>query len=71
LSSDDDVSDRVYTTSKEIIESNLEEFTQFTAKIGNLGELALWLNLSVLFLSGILFLLPSIKLHKRGRVLGY
>lgn len=39
FSSDDDVSDRVYTTSKEIIESNLEEFTQFTAKIGNLGEL--------------------------------
>jgi len=35
------------------------------------GELALWLNLSVLFLSGIIFLLPSIKLHKRGRVLGY
>jgi len=35
------------------------------------GELAIWLNLSVLFLSGILFLLPSIKLHKRGRVLGY
>jgi len=35
------------------------------------GELALWLNLSVLFLSGILFLLPSIALHKRGRVLGY
>ena len=35
------------------------------------GELALWLNLSVLFLSGILFLLPSIKLHQRGRVLGY
>jgi ABC-2 type transport system permease protein len=35
------------------------------------GELALWLNLSVLFLSGLLFLAPSIKLHKRGRVLGY
>jgi ABC-2 type transport system permease protein len=35
------------------------------------GELALWLNLSVLFLSGIIFLLPSIKLHQRGRVLGY
>ena len=35
------------------------------------GELALWLNLSILFLSGIIFLLPSIKLHKRGRVLGY
>ena len=35
------------------------------------GELALWLNLSILFLSGVIFLLPSIKLHKRGRVLGY
>jgi len=35
------------------------------------GELNLWLNLSVLFLSGIIFLLPSIKLHQRGRVLGY
>jgi len=35
------------------------------------GDLALWLNLSVLFLSGVIFLLPSIKLHKRGRVLGY
>jgi ABC-2 type transport system permease protein len=35
------------------------------------GELAIWLNLSVLFLSGVIFLLPSIKLHKRGRVLGY
>ncbi len=36
-----------------------------------MGELALWLNLSILFLSGVIFLLPSIKLHKRGRVLGY
>ena len=36
-----------------------------------MGELNLWLDLSILFLSGILFLLPSIKLHKRGRVLGY
>ena len=35
------------------------------------GELDLWLNLSILFLSGVIFLLPSIKLHKRGRVLGY
>ena len=35
------------------------------------GELALWLNLSVLFLSGFIFLAPSIALHKRGRVLGY
>jgi len=35
------------------------------------GELALWLNLSVLFLSGIIFLLPSSKLNKRGRVLVY
>ncbi|MEN8173749.1 MAG: ABC transporter permease [Chloroflexota bacterium] len=35
------------------------------------GELNLWLDLAILLLSGILFLLPSIKLHKRGRVLGY
>ncbi|HDN04622.1 MAG TPA: ABC transporter permease [Chloroflexi bacterium] len=35
------------------------------------GELALWLNLIVLFFSGFIFLLPSIALHKRGRVLGY
>jgi len=36
-----------------------------------MGELNLWLDLSILFLSGILFLLPSIKLHQRGRELGY
>lgn len=36
-----------------------------------MGELNLWLDLGILFLSGIIFLLPSIKLHKRGRVLGY
>lgn len=30
-----------------------------------------WLDLSVLLLTGVLFLLPSIKLHQRGRVLGY
>lgn len=35
------------------------------------GVLALWLNLFVLFLSGFLFLTPSIALHKRGRELGY
>lgn len=35
------------------------------------GELALWLNLSILFLSCSLFMLPSIKLHQRGRELGY
>jgi hypothetical protein len=34
FSSDTDVSDRVYTTSKEIIENNLDEFTDFAAKIG-------------------------------------
>jgi len=37
FSSDTDVSDRVYTTSKAIIESNLEEFTDFTQKIGTLA----------------------------------
>ncbi len=36
-----------------------------------MGELNLWLDLVIIFLSGILFLLPSVKLHKRGRVLGY
>ena len=36
--SDTDVSDRVYTSSKEIIENNLEEFTEFAKKIGNLAR---------------------------------
>ncbi|MBU1662196.1 MAG: ABC transporter permease [Chloroflexi bacterium] len=35
------------------------------------GLLNPWLDLSVLLLTGVLFLLPSIKLHQRGRVLGY
>jgi ABC-2 type transport system permease protein len=35
------------------------------------GELNLWLDLIILVLSGFIFLLPSIRLHKRGRVLGY
>ena len=35
------------------------------------GLLNPWLDLSVLLFAGVLFLLPSIKLHKRGRVLGY
>ena len=30
-----------------------------------------WLDMGVLLLTGVLFLLPSIKLHQRGRVLGY
>ncbi len=38
FSSDTDVSDRVYTTSKDIIESNLAEFTNFVAKIGTLAD---------------------------------
>lgn len=37
FSSDSDVSDRVYTTSKEIVESNLDEFTSFVEKIGTLA----------------------------------
>ncbi|MBU0943657.1 MAG: ATP-grasp domain-containing protein [Proteobacteria bacterium] len=37
FSSDIDVSDRVYISSKEIIESNLEEFTDFVGKIGGLA----------------------------------
>ena len=38
FSSDADVSDRVYISSKNIIESNLEEFTDFAGKIGELAE---------------------------------
>lgn len=38
FSSDADVSDRVYITSKEIIEGNLQEFTNFIRKIGRLAE---------------------------------
>jgi len=37
FSSDADVSDRVYTLSKGIIESNLEEFVDFAGKIGDLA----------------------------------
>ena len=39
FSSAEDVGDRVYTSSKEIIESNLEEFTQFAAEIGSLAKI--------------------------------
>ena len=39
FSSDTDVSDRVYTTSKEIIEENLAEFTNFAGRIGELAQL--------------------------------
>lgn len=38
FSSDDDVGDRVYITSKNIIEDTLEEFTDFTQKIGMLAN---------------------------------
>ena len=37
FSSDADVSDRIYITSKEIIETNIEEFTDFVGKIGRLA----------------------------------
>lgn len=37
FASSDDVGDRVYTTSKEIIEENLEEFTWFVNQIGELA----------------------------------
>jgi len=38
FSSDTDVSDRVYTTSRDIIESNIEEFTNFLKNIGKLSN---------------------------------
>jgi len=37
FSSDTDVLDRVYISSKKIIENNLKEFTEFAQKIGNLA----------------------------------
>lgn len=37
FSSDADVSDRIYISSKKIIEDNLEEFTEFAGKIGELA----------------------------------
>jgi len=37
FSSDTDVSDRVYISSKKIIESNLKEFTEFAERIGSLA----------------------------------
>ncbi|MCB9144136.1 MAG: ATP-grasp domain-containing protein [Anaerolineales bacterium] len=39
FASETDVSDRVYTTSKEIIEENLADFTDFAGKIGKLAQL--------------------------------
>jgi len=39
------------------------------AVLGN-GLLNPWLDLAVLFLSGVLFLLPSIKMHQRAQILG-
>ncbi|MCD6596766.1 MAG: ATP-grasp domain-containing protein [Bacteroidales bacterium] len=38
FSSKDDVSDRVYISSKSVIESNLDQFTQFLKEIGGLAE---------------------------------
>ncbi len=35
------------------------------------GLLNPWLDLSVLLLTSVLFLLPSVKMHRRGRALGY
>jgi len=39
FASETDVSDRVYTTSKEIIEENLADFTDFAESIGKLAQL--------------------------------
>ena len=38
FASENDVSDRVYTTSKEIVEENLPEFTEFVKQIGVLAD---------------------------------
>jgi len=36
-----------------------------------MGLLNPWLDLAMLLLTGILFLLPSVKMHQRSRKLGY
>jgi carbamoylphosphate synthase large subunit len=38
FASSEDVNDRVYTTSKEIIETNLKEFTEFTQQVADLSQ---------------------------------
>lgn len=38
FSSDEDVSDRIYISSKEIIESNIDTFTDFLQEVGTLAE---------------------------------
>lgn len=35
------------------------------------GLLSPWLDLALLLASGILFMLPPVWMHRRGRVLGY
>ena len=35
FSSSEDVSDRIYISSKEVIETNIDQFTEFLAKVGN------------------------------------
>lgn len=39
FASGEDVSDRVYFSSKEVVENNLEEFTRFLNEIGHLGNI--------------------------------
>lgn len=36
-----------------------------------MGVLNLWLDVAVLLVTGVLFLMPSIKMHQRDRSLGY
>ncbi len=36
-----------------------------------MGLLNTWLDLALLLLMGVLFLLPSVKMHQRSRKLGY
>ena len=39
--------------------------------VQGIGLLNPWLDLAMLLLTGILFLLPSVKMHQRSRKLGY
>jgi hypothetical protein len=39
--------------------------------VQGMGLLNPWLDLALLLLMGVLFLLPSVKMHQRSRRLGY
>ena len=39
--------------------------------VPGVGSLSPWLDLAMLLVSGVLFLIPSLLMHRRSRQLGY